>query len=135
MPPRAAVMSISERERHALDSIANGLARSAPELASKLSLFSRLTADEEMPVREQGGRAARAPGPRRIWRRPVGRRPLGRETLRWLWLVAVAAALALTVTFTHSSVRSTCRAWPTTTCGQAPAHPGAVRPGGQGPPG
>jgi hypothetical protein len=49
------MMSISEREQETLDSIGDGLVRSAPKLASMLAIFSRLTADEQMPVREQPG--------------------------------------------------------------------------------
>jgi hypothetical protein len=36
------MMSISERERQTLESIENGLVRSAPKLASMLAIFTRL---------------------------------------------------------------------------------------------
>lgn len=85
-------MSISEREQQTLESIGEGLARSAPKLASMLAMFSRLTADEEMPVRDRIWRAARGlgtgavtaagrAGPGRVRRHHVAR-----EARRWVWL-------------------------------------------------
>lgn len=116
-------MSISERERQALDSIENELARSAPRLASMLAMFSRLTSGEQMPAREPAGRAAGAPGspagtagragPRRVWRRRIGG-----AALAWLWLAAVAALLALMVTLTHDTRVSPCTHSLTTACQQ-----------------
>ena len=47
------MMSFTELERQALGSIADGLAGSDPRLASMLTIFSRLAAGEEMPVREK----------------------------------------------------------------------------------
>ena len=44
-------MSLSTWERQALDSIKDGLAGSDPELATLLTTFTRLAADEEMPKR------------------------------------------------------------------------------------
>lgn len=52
-------MSISEREQTVLASIENDLAGSSPELTSMLTIFSRLTAGEEMPVRERASQAVR----------------------------------------------------------------------------
>ena len=45
-------MSLSHRERTALAAMENDLARSSPKLASMLTIFSRLTEGEELPVRE-----------------------------------------------------------------------------------
>lgn len=64
---KEAVMSLSARDRQALDSIEDRLAGSDPGLASLLDTFARLEAVEEMPAREDiraGGPppAARAPG-------------------------------------------------------------------------
>ena len=42
-------MSLSAQERQALDFMAEGLADSAPELASLLATFTRLTSGEQMP--------------------------------------------------------------------------------------
>ena len=47
------MMSLTELERQALGSIADGLAGSDPRLASMLNSFSRLAAGEEMPAREK----------------------------------------------------------------------------------
>src|SRR5438128_1251005 len=56
------MMSLNEPQRQALGCIEDGLAGSDPRLASMLNIFSRLAADEEMPVREkirvQRGRTA-----------------------------------------------------------------------------
>ena len=41
--PEVVMMSISERERQTLESIENGLVRSAPKLTSMLAIFTRLT--------------------------------------------------------------------------------------------
>jgi hypothetical protein len=46
------VMSLSPRERHALESIKDGLVGSDPQLAALLATFTRLASDEEMPDRE-----------------------------------------------------------------------------------
>lgn len=51
------MMSISEHERQGLETIENDLATTGPELAAMLAIFARLTAGEEMPVRERVRRA------------------------------------------------------------------------------
>lgn len=113
-------MSISEREQESLDSIEDDLVGSGPELASKLAMFVRLTAGEEMPKRERIRRSVfpssasptvagastctsadagasmdtERAGARRIllW--------LGRRTAwRLLWLVAAIALIAFSLTF------------------------------------
>ena len=48
-------MSLSSRDRQVLAAIAEELAESDRELASRLSFFSRLTVGEAMPVRESRG--------------------------------------------------------------------------------
>jgi hypothetical protein len=66
-------MSFTEPERQALGSIADGLAGSAPRLASMLTIFSRLATGEEMPVREKIRVRRERPTahrPRRAWRHP-----------------------------------------------------------------
>src|SRR5215472_1312523 len=66
-------MSLNQLETQALGSIADGLAGSDPRLASMLTIFSRLAAGEDMPVREKTrarrGRPA-AHRPRRARRYP-----------------------------------------------------------------
>src|SRR5215472_8478039 len=67
------MMSRTESHRQALGAIADGLAGSDPKLASMLTIFSRLAADEEMPAGEkiQGRpRQSAALRPRRTRRRP-----------------------------------------------------------------
>ena len=66
-------MSLNQPETQALGSIAVGLAGSDPRLASMLTIFSRLAAGEDMPVRQKtrvrrGRPAARRP--RRARRHP-----------------------------------------------------------------
>ncbi len=46
-------MSLTAREQRILDSIRLGLANSDPGLAQIMGTFTRLTADEQMPAREQ----------------------------------------------------------------------------------
>jgi hypothetical protein len=46
------VMSLSARDRQALDSIEDQLAGSDPRMASLMATFTRLTSGEEMPARE-----------------------------------------------------------------------------------
>ena len=127
-------MSISEREQETLDSIGDGLVRSAPKLASMLAIFSRLTADEQMPVREQVRRAARGLGSSAA--AAAGLMSPGRVRLghvgRWLWCVVAVALLALTLAMSHRTASSACTVSATATCGQAPAHAhqGTRWPGG-----
>jgi hypothetical protein len=136
--PEVVMMSISERERQTLESIENGLVRSAPELASMLAIFTRLTANEKMPARRPVQRASSL---RTVAGLTVGPPPperprrirLGRVTGRWLWLAIAVALLALTVILGHGTGRAACTAtWVTATCHHvpAPARPVANRPGG-----
>lgn len=60
-------MGLSAQDQQALDAIEGSLADSDPRLASMLSTFSRLTADEEMPSRESI-RSAWLRYDRRRWR-------------------------------------------------------------------
>jgi len=113
-------MSISERERQALGSIESEIAHTAPQLASMLVMFSRLTADEEMPAREPGGPAAAAwrAGPRRVWRWRIGRKARG-----WLLLAVAAALFAVAMALTHGVRVSPCTTSLTIACKQAPSVP------------
>lgn len=106
-------MRLDARERRALNSIADGLVASAPELASRLTLFNRLASGEQMPEDpgakvEEGRRERRGARPRRGHRRgragPVGRRgrergPLMRiaDTGRWRVIPVLAVMAATTV--------------------------------------
>ena len=120
-------MSSSEREQQTLETIGDGLARSAPKLASMLSIFSRLIAGETMPAASQPS----YPGPGSAVARRAGGGHLVRGARRWVWLMAVLALIALALVPGHGTVSGSCppRA---ITCGQgpAPAHHGPRQPGG-----
>ena len=132
-------MSISQREQTALEAMENGLARSSPELASMLTIFSRLTEGEELPVRERvrpavGDRGTGAAVAGRIGAGRI-RRHLGRQPWRWLWLAAAVALLALSLTVGHGTGENPCAALRIGACGRAHVppvvRPGASRTGGQ----
>ena len=136
--PEVVMMSISERERQTLESIENGLVRSAPKLASMLAIFTRLTVNEKMPARRP---ARRAPGLRAVAGLTAGppspERPrrirLGRVARGWLWLAIAAALLTLTITLGHGTGRAACtptRAGATCQHLPAPARPAANQPSG-----
>lgn len=148
-------MSISEQEQEALNSIESDLADSGPELASKLAMFVRLTAGEEMPKRERIRRSACPPsasptgagtstgagpsadagasaGPARASARPT-RRWLSRPPAwRLLWLVATFALLVILLTVDRGAGKGICTASRTAACRQvpAPAHSSAAAGGG-----
>ena len=134
-------MSIGERERQTLESIENGLVRSAPKLASMLAIFTRLAANEKMPARRPVRRASSlrtgggvTAGPRALGRSGRLRPRLGQAAQRWLWLAIAVALLALTVILGHGTGRAACTAATrvAATCHHvpAPARPVANRPGG-----
>ena len=84
-------MSLSSHEQHALHSIEDQLCVSDPELASLLATFTRLTADEDMPVREKtpaGPQANRRSHRRRHPLRCRVRRAAGRPRRSSLWQAA-----------------------------------------------
>ena len=120
-------MSLDAWEQRILDSIADDLTALAPEFASRLSVFNRLTADEQLPEglqatvkqrrghdvarrhgRHRGGRAGGAEGDQG----PIMMRPSQGGTTPVLPVVAVLAviiAVAITLavvlsTTSHASV-------------------------------
>ena len=117
------MMSLNEPHRQALGAIADGLAGSDPKLASMLTIFSRLAADEEMPAGEKirvRRRRAAALGPRRTWRHPrrgtVFPQPrrlyprLGRQrAMLLLWAVISAALLAVALALSTSGQKACIR--------------------------
>jgi len=128
-------MSISQREQTALDAMENCLARSSPELASMLTIFSRLAEGEEMPADARVRLVVGDPGTGAAAGGRIGagrtRRHLGRGAWRWLWLwlAAAVALLALALTVGHGTGQKySCTASRAGACGQAPVSP-AVRPG------
>ena len=112
-------MSLTELERQALGSIEDGLAGSDPGLASMLNIFSRLTADEEMPAREKirirHGRAA-ASRPRHARRQ--------QQAMLLLWIVISAALLAIALVLNASGHNSSCIRSMGTTCPPSPSGSG-----------
>jgi Protein of unknown function (DUF3040) len=81
-----AAVSLSAHEQRTLSGIADELAASDPKLASILSVFNRLTRDEELPIRQdtdqswrrESGRSRRSRGRKRKHRR-------NRRTIRVAW--------------------------------------------------
>lgn len=99
-------MSLSEHEQQALHSIEYRLADADPELASMLATFTRLTAGEALPARENIG-----PAPR--FRPHRGMPPLRvrlRRQYAWalLWLGAVAVLISLGLILSHGDGRAVC---------------------------
>jgi predicted small secreted protein len=111
-------LRFSERDRHVLDAMRNDLAASDPHLAGLLGTFTRLTAGEQMPAREQL---------RAAWRHPMrsGRdvtRKLARPSrqvpghgiqrlglargLMLLWLLASVALISLAVALSSATTAS-----------------------------
>lgn len=97
-------MSLSGRDQQALDVIAQQIAGSDPGLASKMATFTRLTADEEMPLREKI-LAARKRDDRHLLR--LHRHPEFRRTALLLWLVVVVGLVAVAVAIGSGS-KSVC---------------------------
>ncbi|HEX6449734.1 MAG TPA: hypothetical protein VF060_09760 [Trebonia sp.] len=62
-------MSLDAWEEHALKSIADDLTASAPELASRLVVFNRLTSGERMPGDQRAKMGKKRRGHRRAWPR------------------------------------------------------------------
>jgi len=110
-------MSLTVREQQALEGLASRLARSDPVLAAKLTIFTRLTSGEAMPVREST-RLARGPvrestrlarGSRRLFQR-LGLR--GVAALLWLAIAVTLIAVAVAITGGAKSNGSCTSSWP-----------------------
>ena len=132
-------MSLNESEKQALGSIEGGLAGSDPRLASMLTIFGRLAAGEEMPVREKiqvrRGRPAthRSRRARRHPRRGIAARQASRLYLRlgWpqamllLWAVISAALLATALVLNTSGHKACIQSMGTCPASPVPQHAGA----------
>jgi hypothetical protein len=128
-------MSLSAREQHELQSIDDSLTGSDPRLASMLAAFTRLAADEEMPVRERIQARWRAA---RQHRHRQQRRHAGEATVRrgrpgrrvnWqrvgpvLWLLIAVGLIAGALAATAGSGSRGCSV-PSAVCtGLAPVPP------------
>ena len=117
-------MSLTAREQQALDGITDGLASSAPKLATMLATFTRLTSDEEMPAGEKVAAVRRRThGARRLFQ------PAGLElaapllcTLIAVALIAVAVAAAMAVAASRGSGAACVTSWETACSSPAPVH-------------
>lgn len=74
-------MSLTGRERHLLDNISTGLARSDPDLERLMWTFGQLAVDEQMPAREQIRGRWRRTACARSRRRPSARPRSGRTVI------------------------------------------------------
>lgn len=109
-------MGLSAYEQQELDSIEKAIASSDLRLDSMLSTFARLTAGDELPVREQ----IRTPA-RRTARRLRGHR--GRQ-LAWplLWLSVSIALIAVALVLSRGENAGACTVRVIACAGHAPAH-------------
>jgi hypothetical protein len=146
-------MSLSEREQQTLDSIKDRLAGSDPRLAALLATFTRLTAGEEMPLREKIRASSRRAA--RCW--SGKHRHLRRDTTRWpayrmyqrlgfrqagllLWLVIAIVLISVAVAVSRGSGQGGCMAsWAGVCAESTPAHsstsPAHETPTSHAPPG
>lgn len=131
-------MTLNVRDRHALRAIEARLVRADPRLAAKLGMFARLTAGEEMPMRERvrpGRRRAtrHQPGGRPDVLRDLACRPVRRLGLQrailLLWLITALAMTATGLALSHAGGGRTCGP-PWTACSSQPhaAGPGPAVP-------
>lgn len=92
-------MSLKPSEQHALCSIEDRITGTDPGLESKLAMFTRLTAGEALPARENIQPHRLKPGPRwqLVW--PV------------LWLATSIALIIVGLTLGNSGGQRTCIIW------------------------
>jgi Protein of unknown function (DUF3040) len=94
-------MSLSAKERHALDCISEGLTVSDPALAALLGTFTRLNATEGMPAREQiqprPYKRCTARRTRRIASLEPARRPGWLPVRAWIRLLLVVLLIGLLI--------------------------------------
>ena len=139
-------MSLSARDRHALGSIQDQITGSDPQLASLMTMFTRLASGEEMPaledIRAGGPRpraraaAARAAAGRTAARTPCAlsrrtRRRLSRQpALYLLWLTVAITLITVTLAINRGGGTGSCtQSWAGlgACAGQVPAD--SPRPG------
>lgn len=129
--------SLGAWERQALDSIRDRLAGSDPELATLLTTFTRLAADEEMPPRatlRARSRRAIQRSRRRAYR---GGAQVGQAYLRLrsryavlTWLVVTVVMIGAAVTLSRSDGNHACpRSVFGAACTSAAPVPGSPSPG------
>jgi len=101
-------VSLGSRDRYVLDAISDHLAASDPELAGLLGSFTRRTAGEQMPAREQiRARWRRVPSSARGLLLRLG--PGG--VLILIWLLVTAAMISMAVAFSSGGAPSCSVLW------------------------
>ena len=111
-------MSLSAREQQALDSIKDGLAGSDPTLVARLTIFTRLASDEEMPTREKIQAGSRQAVRRSRHEPPHTRRADQRLGLLQavpllLWLVTTVALITVALASNRGSQGTCTGSWAT----------------------
>jgi hypothetical protein len=130
-------MSLSAWEQQALDSIRDGLAGSDPELAGLLTTFTRLAADEAMPVRATLRARSRRAFQRSRRRARRGRDQVGQAYLRLrsryavlAWLLVTMVMIGVAVALSQGDGPSACAgSWWGATCASAAPVSGLLFPG------
>jgi len=112
-------MSLSAREQQALDVIAERIAGSDPGLASRMATFTRLTAGEDMPLREKI-LAVRRTDTRHLLRLKRRPGPGIQRTALLVWLVIVVGLVAVAVAVGSGSRSACTKARPAACAGPAP---------------
>ena len=125
-----AAVSLSAHEQRTLSGIADELAASDPKLASILSVFNRLTRDEELPIRQDTDQSRRRESGRSRWSRGRTRKHRrNRRTIRvaWraiaVWILISAALITVGIMLSHighgADGRWRCtQSWPVHCAGQ-----------------
>lgn len=118
-------MSLNTPEQQALNSIKDELARTDPQLAARLAMFSRLTSGEAMPARPD---APSARGTRRRYRLRWYRR-LGLSRAAILtWLLISLSLIAIGVTLSHLGGASSCPTATSAACAVPASNPASASP-------
>ncbi len=130
-------MSLSAWEQQSLDSIRDRLTGSDPELTALLITFTRLTADEAMPVRATLRARSRRAIQRSRRRAHRGRDQVGQAYLRLrsryavlTWLLVTMVMIGVAVALSQGDGPSACAgSWWGATCATAAPVSGLVFPG------
>lgn len=130
-------MSLSAWEQQTLDSIKDRLTGSDPELSALLITFTRLTADEAMPVRATLRTRSRRAIQRSRRRALRGRDQVGQAYLRlrsryavMTWLVVTVMMIGAAVALSRGPVNQPCsRSTFGAVCASAAPVPGPPYPG------
>ena len=121
-------MSLTPREELILDSIKDRISRSDPGLAALLAIFTKLAADEDMPLREDiriPRQAPRRPSRKRWWRlKRLFGTPVSRARQRFgyqrlalaLWLVISIALITTALLLNRGNPGAGCMPALTVAC-------------------